>query len=38
VGALAIKAREVTNSLTLMIGMNINVGAAMEEIAIIQTA
>lgn len=38
VGALAIKAREVTNSLTLMIGMNINVGAAMDEITSIQTA
>ena len=33
VGALAIKAREVTSSLTLMIGMNINIGRTMEEMA-----
>ena len=37
VGALAIKAREVTSSLTLMIGMNINVGGAMKEIKIVDS-
>jgi hypothetical protein len=38
VGALAIKAREVTSSLTLMIGMNINVGGAMKEIDLVEQA
>ena len=37
-GALAIKAREVTNSLTLMIGMNVNVHSVIREINTAETS